>query len=404
MVENESNRLTIFIGIYNGIPYLDSLKQQLINQDHNEVPIVVVDNCSNDDSWNALQTWKQVFGSRLTLHRNPVNLGAGGSLDAALKSGLIKTEWFTTMHQDDFYLENHIEALIKEIDKDDPRVVAICTLMGSMDEKGITQPTPPRAAWLVSNTSQVDSFLLNLRTQALSWPTSAFRTKEFIQCFAPWHSPTFSDTETTLKLCGYGEFRYIQTETIKYRENPNSESHVINLLESTIGASIGLTRIFSSPEFAQVLSKVEERDRSDFYQELVASIKTRLGSSSLSDFVQILATEECCRTWSYSELQSSKSLAEVYASVGSEFSSTLIASQINERTPISNQDMEETLRIIANRKGEMILGRASIKNRNKVLIRNISKLPLSVRKRLFKIYVHLNSIKNPDYYWNIFWK
>ena len=213
----QTQELTVFIGIYNGEKYLESLQKQLLSQTYQDFHLVVIDNFSTDNSWEALAGWQAIFGEKLILRRNDMNLGSGGSLAKTLDSGLISTQWFTTIHQDDDYFTGHLEKLVETIQSSSDDVVAVCTGMASMDENSQSLPTPPRASWLVGDYSTPHSFLINLRTQTLSFPTTAFRTKEFSQCFRFWHSPTFSDTETTLLLCGHGEFRYISQETMRYR-------------------------------------------------------------------------------------------------------------------------------------------------------------------------------------------
>ncbi len=399
-----SQLLTVFLGIYNGTAYLDSLKNQLKSQTIKNFNLVVVDNCSQDSSWQKLQEWKEEFGEALTIHRNEENLGGGGSLDHALKIGLIKTPWLAMMHQDDFYLPNHIEVLTSSIECASPNVVGVCTAMASMDQDGSTQPSPPRAVWLIEDSSQVNSFLINLRLQAFSFPSAAVKTNEFLESFAHWHSPGFSDTETTLNLITRGELSYVKKETIKYRENPQSESHVVNSFESTISASLGLTRVFASKGFRVLLKKVEVDLRAKFFAELMSGIENRLTESSMANHLKILAAEECCYAWGYSELESNRFLSSTYAILGSNFTSSLLAKKSAIATPLLDQSLETALRTYSNQLGNTLFGRSTIKSKRNPLLKFISTFPLPVKMYLFKVYVKIRAIKQPDYYWNIFWK
>lgn len=399
-----SQLLTVFLGIHNGSTYLDSLKIQLKNQSVKDFDLVIVDNCSHDSSWQTLQAWKKEFGKTLTLHRNESNLGAGGSLDHALRIGLVSTPWFAMMHQDDFYLPNHIEVLTDAIQGASPNTVGVCTAMGSMDNNGSTQPSPPRALWLIDDSSQANSFLINLRLQAFSFPTAAVKTQDFLESFAHWHSPSFSDSETTLNLITRGELKYVKKETIKYRENPNSESHVVNSFESAIGASLGLTRVFTSKGFRDLLKKVENDLRAGFFAELMSGIENRLTESSMAHHLKILAAEECCYAWGYSELESNSFLSSVYATLGSNFTSSLLMGKSAISNSQVDQTLEKSLRSYSNQFGIASFGRSSISSKRNPLIRFSSNLPLPVKMHLFKLYVKLRAIKQPDYYWNIFWK
>jgi hypothetical protein len=308
------------------------------------------------------------------------------------------------MHQDDFYLPNHIEVLTDAIQGASPNTVGICTAMGSMDNNGSTQPSPPRALWLIDDSSQANSFLINLRLQAFSFPTAAVKTQDFLESFAHWHSPSFSDSETTLNLITRGELKYVKKETIKYRENPNSESHVVNSFESTIGASLGLTRVFTSKGFRDLLKKVENDLRARFFAELMSGIENRLTESSMAHHLKILAAEECCYAWGYSELESNSFLSSTYATLGSNFTSSLLMGKSAISNSQVDQTLEKSLRSYSNQFGIASFGRSSISSKRNPLIRFSSNLPLPAKMHLFKLYVKLRSIKQPDYYWNIFWK
>jgi glycosyltransferase involved in cell wall biosynthesis len=399
---SQTRNFTVFIGVYNGQKYLESLLSQLLSQSYQDFQLVVIDNASTDGSWAALADWPAIFGARLILHRNETNLGGGGSIAKAINSGLIKTDWFTMLHQDDDYFSGHLEKLVETIQDSPNDVVAVCTGMASMNENSQTIPTPPRASWLVEDYSTPSSFLINLRTQTLSFPTAAFRTQEFSKCFRFWHSPTFSDTETTLLLCGHGEFRYVLQETMRYRENPQSESHVVNSVEALLGATISLSRVFTSEEFRTVLSKVDHSQRDLFFNELMSSIEIRLRDSNLLYLVKILASEACCNAWEYKESQPSILLSEFYQAVNSRFTQTLLSNLSGEPIPEINKDLNEGLRILSGVLSQEVFNQHT--KRKSHINAIFGKLPLAIRIRIFRAYVRVLAIKQPNHYWNAFWK
>jgi hypothetical protein len=400
-----SKLLTVYLGVYNGEAYLDSLLEQLLNQTFQNFDLLIVDNASTDDTFKKLELWKEKFLSSITVVRNEINLGGAGSLDLVLKNGIIKTPWFATLHQDDFYLNNHLEVLNNEIEKAGTNVVAVCTLMRSMNEKGNVQETPPRAAWLVNSNNQIDDFLLNLRTQSLSFPSSAFHTETFLRCSAPWHSPTFGDTETTLNLLTHGNLKYIQKETMLYRENPTSESHVINQLQSKIGAGLGLARVFTKDEFKNLLNRVPDNIRSRFCLEVYSCIDIRVGDSALADFLKLLFVESCFQTWGHTESESVKIGMATYTAIDSKFTSELIARLSRKESSSKNELLTRNLMEFSNQFTTQLLmeyktSRPPLKSMKKFF----NLMPLTIRKTLFRFYVHLRAIKQPNYHWNIFWR
>lgn len=397
-----SGKVTLFLGVFNGEKYLPTIIKQIESQTYQDFKLLIVDNSSTDNSFQLLLDWKKRFGERMNLLKNDSNLGGGGSMNRVLSEHLIDTEWFLMIHQDDHYLPDHVEVLAKAINDSPADVIAICTSMGTLSGNGNKVSGYPRGLWLVDDFSNVSSFLINLRFQTLSWPSSAFRVKEFSQCFRYWHSPAFSDTETTLYLCGYGEFRYIAKETMLYRENPMSESHVVNSLERVVVNSIGLNRVLTSVEFKTVLKNVRKNDRAKFYSELISSIEVRIPENNLRHFLQVVATEECCRAWDYEESVSTGALADVYSAVHAEFSAQLLyrTAELDSRQPTS--DLKQALSELS---GVRLNAVTPLASTNYSTLRSLmSILPLKIRMHLFRIYVRIRGLKQPNYYWNAFWR
>jgi hypothetical protein len=399
---------SVFVGVYQGVRYLDSVLEQLKSQTDQNFEIIVVDNASIDDSWNLVQGWQEIFGSRIKLVRNKNNLGGGGSLYKSLRSNLITTTWFTAFHQDDFYLPNHVMELRKAILNCEEDEIAVFTSMGSMQNTGETQAAHPRISWLTADNSAGSAFLLNLRSQALSWPSTAFKTEDFKKCFRSWHNPAFSDTETTLLMCGHGRFKRILKETMRYRENPLSESHVVGDVESILSVGISLSRVLNSLEFKTILDSIDVKERSNFYLEMISALEVRLGKSPLNFFLKILTTEHCTQVWNFADPTSTSVLATDYEAMGSKFTSNLLRTmaQIDSEVEVgdSRQELKDALEFLADQRAtELLLTNIVVgsKNRSKIVL---SILPLRLRIIIFRLYVRARAIKHPEYIWNTRWK
>jgi glycosyltransferase involved in cell wall biosynthesis len=407
---NETSDTTfgVFVGVYDGEPYLDSVLEQLRSQTDQNFKIVLLDNASSDNSWDLVQRWQEIFGSRIILARNDNNLGGGGSLYKALQSELVSTDWFTAFHQDDFYLPNHILELRKAISTCKEDEIAVFTSMGSIQNSGKTQASHPRISWLAEDNSIESAFLLNLRSHALPWPSTAFKTEEFKKCFRSWHNPAFVDTEVALLLCGHGRFKSILKETMRYRENPLSESHVVGKIESILSVSISLSRVFNSSEFKTILDGIDIKDRGNFYLEMISALEVRLGKSPLNTFLKILTTERCAQVWNFTDSTSVSVLATNYEAMGSKFTSNLLNSLVpGEReyeVADSTQELKGALEFLADQRAtELLLTNMVVgsKNPNKIIL---GALPLRLRVIIFRFYVRARAIKQPDYIWNTRWR
>lgn len=287
--EPEKFGIGIFLGVYNGLTYLSSLKSQLLNQTSQNFHLVVVDNNSTDGSFEIIKEWSQSFASRITIVRNTINLGGSGTLLNSLD--LIKTNWFTAFHQDDFYKPEHIEVLLSEINKSPDCVIAISTVMASMEADGTKIGTIPRSSMFAKSNHPVSAFLQNLQIHSVPWPATAFKREVFEMSQALWHNTAFPDTEQILRMCAYGEFITIEKETMYYRENPFSESHTVMSNQSELGTVLSLFRVFGSSEFKIITSQLNANEIELFGIELINAIDFRLKESAFGGFLSLYAIE-----------------------------------------------------------------------------------------------------------------
>jgi hypothetical protein len=189
--------------------------------------------------------------------------------------------------------------------------------MGSMTNSGKIMNSKPRVNWFSPNLDQPGQFLQNLRAQTVPFPATAFRLNVFKQTKVPIHSASFSDTEQTLKMLGYGRFVSSQTETMLYRENPNSESHVLNEKERIIGAAVALTRVFCSNEFDAILEIVDRSKREVFANQLIKALMHRVPKGDLLTVLENIALEQMTLKWGYSQKKISHLLGSNYATQSS---------------------------------------------------------------------------------------
>jgi len=333
-MSTKKHNLTLYLGIYNGKKYIDSLLKQILSQEYQKFNILVVDNNSSDQSEKMFGNWKKIYKSNFQFVKNTMNYGGHGSLFKNMDK--IQTPWFCTLHQDDFYKPNHTKTISELISASKNNTVGVSTTMGSMSNSGKILNSKPRVTWFASNLDEPGQFLQNLKAQTVPFPASAFNLSIFKKTVVPFHSPTFSDTEQTLRMLGYGRFIFSQKETMYYRENPNSESHVLNLKERTIGAAVALSRVFNSNEFELILNKVSENKRNLFAAQLMESLSHRIPHSDLLTTTQTIALERMIIKWGYGEKELSFTLGNNYANLSSELAVGIINNLSNNKIKIKN--------------------------------------------------------------------
>jgi glycosyltransferase involved in cell wall biosynthesis len=282
--------VTVVLGIHNGEKYLESLFNQIENQDSRNFNLLLVDNASKDKSFNIIKDWpKKLTNIDVQVIRNPKNLGAGGSLN--LNLDLIDTPWFITMHQDDFYKSNHISVLLALINQAGDEISGASATMGSMTNEGKKMKPFPRSTWFGSELDKYGQFLQNIKSQSIPFPCTAFKTDIYKKTRVLIHNPSFSDTEQTLKMLCHGKFLVTNEETMLYRENPISESHSLNGNEREIGAYLGLNRVFASKLFVEFIQALDRDKSFDYLQLLNGAIEERIKDSKLQQVLQISLLE-----------------------------------------------------------------------------------------------------------------
>ena len=303
--------VTLYLGFYKGEKYLESLFNQIQSQDNQNFKILVVDNNSPNVTKKMFKDWEKVYKDKFKFIQNNNNYGSHGSLFKNLNN--ISTPWFCTLHQDDFYKPNHVSTIINLIAKGGEDIVGVSTTMGSMNNSGKIMNSKPRVNWFSPNLDQPGQFLQNLKAQAVPFPATAFKLNVFKQTKVPIHSASFSDTEQTLRMLGYGRFVSSQIETMLYRENPNSESHVLNEKESITGAAVALTRVFCSNEFDTILEIVDRSKREAFAHQLIKALTHRVPKGDLLNVLENIALEQMISKWGYSQKKISRLLGSNYA-------------------------------------------------------------------------------------------
>jgi len=303
--------VTVFLGIYNGEKYLESLFNQIENQDSRNFNLLLVDNASKDKSFNIIKDWpKKLTNIDVQVIRNPKNLGAGGSLN--LNLDLINTPWFITMHQDDFYKSNHISVLLALINQAGDEISGASATMGSMTNEGKKMKPFPRSTWFGSELDKYGQFLQSIKSQSIPFPCTAFKTDVYKKTRVLIHNPSFSDTEQTLKMLCHGKFLVTNEETMLYRENPISESHSLNENEREIGAYLGLNRVFASKLFVEFIQALDRDKLFDYLQLLNGAIEERIKDSKLQQVLQINLLENLLESIGYEHKELMKILSNKY--------------------------------------------------------------------------------------------
>lgn len=293
-----TSELTAFLGLFNAEPFFKQIELNVMSQNQVGVHWLIVDNNSADSSWEFAKSLAGKLQGPVTLVRNVMNIGGVGSLIAALD--LAKGSWVATLHQDDAYYSNHLDELRKTIQLSRIDSVMVTTNMDSLKHKGLKGSRVPRANLLMQDKANVDVLLAHLRFHALPFPAAAFKSEPLASVPIGWHDNSFPDTELVCKLAALGSFKSSPVATMAYRENPLSESHILQTEERLKGQMLGLLRVFGSSEFKLIANSIEDDVRDAFFTHAAESVEIRLGRNEESRLTRRFLAEILAVEWNYS--------------------------------------------------------------------------------------------------------
>jgi glycosyltransferase involved in cell wall biosynthesis len=282
----------IFLGLYNSAPFFGKIEKWLPSIEAKASTILIVDNASTDGTWNwARETLAPLLSNAtVVLVRNSVNLGAWGSLLVNLDF-LSSAEWVMTLHQDDEYSPNHLEEHLKIMNQASASLGMISSESRSFSPGG-KELSYPRGAWLLGpDASPADIFIGHLKNHSFPFSGASFRVEMLSSIPILWHSTAFPDTEMVLRAIPRWSFHYISRATVRYLENPKSESHALSQGQRELGSFLALVRVFRSQEFSNLLRGLEALELKDFAVGVNSALRIRLTDVTLLGLIQVIAQE-----------------------------------------------------------------------------------------------------------------
>ncbi len=112
---NNSPLISIALCTFNGAKFLKEQLDSLIFQSYLNLEIVIVDDCSTDNTVNILRSYELRFNN-ISVYINESNIGINKSFSKAI--GLCHGEFIAISDQDDIWFPNKLETALEFIDND----------------------------------------------------------------------------------------------------------------------------------------------------------------------------------------------------------------------------------------------------------------------------------------------
>ena len=124
--------VSIVLPTFNGSKYLSQSIESIIGQTFNDWELIIVDDCSTDNTWEIACTYAKL-DSRIRVLHNEKNMKLPKSLNIGFREA--KGDLFTWTSDDNYYYENAVELMKKELDTS-PRCIMVRASMDLVDSKG----------------------------------------------------------------------------------------------------------------------------------------------------------------------------------------------------------------------------------------------------------------------------
>jgi glycosyltransferase involved in cell wall biosynthesis len=316
-------RLTVFIGIYNAMPFISDLLSSLGNQNWTaDVHLLLVDNASTDGSWQLLKESLLELPCQVTLVSNRVNLGALGSIYR--NADLIKSEWMTFIHQDDLYLPNFLKSCLREIEV--LRSEKVSTI--SFDYFTVAGKEPashsPNPTWFAKGWPAHVAFLENLSNHSVPWPCTVFKSEYLLESPVPFHSSAFLDTEIALNQVTAGRHLYVSEKVMNYRIHGESGSHSLPSGEAEILRSTSILRVANSKDFAELVRTIPVSEQATWMSDVILAAEGYVESMNLKNLLRLSIAEAIVLALDYRNPSCNQILAAALDSIGAKGSARLM--------------------------------------------------------------------------------
>lgn len=126
----DNPKVSIIIPVYNGEKYLKETIESCVKQNYENIEIVIIDDCSNDNSENIALSFKN---SKIRFSRNKSNLGINKTVNNGIKSS--EGDYVLGLGQDDILPYDHITNMINEFDDETAFIYCNSTIIDSYGEE-----------------------------------------------------------------------------------------------------------------------------------------------------------------------------------------------------------------------------------------------------------------------------
>ena len=206
--------VSVLMPAYNAGLYISEAIQSIINQTYTDRELIIIDDCSTDDTWDIISQYGQK-DKRIIALQNKENLWIAGNRNKLLE----QAKWEYIMRQDaddisfDYRMQKQLEQMI--LDKD---IWIIWWTLEVFDENGIIWDRK-----YSNDNDQLHKSIFRYSPVAQPWSMVRKSVLEKIGIFDIYYPPA-EDLDLSFRIWIHYKFANLDQKVIRYRENKNNST------------------------------------------------------------------------------------------------------------------------------------------------------------------------------------
>ena len=207
-MQKSNSLVSIAMATYNGAKYIEEQLQSIIHQTYSNLEIVIVDDCSKDNTVEIVEQYQQEYPF-IRLYVNEQNSGVTKTFETAIQE--CSGEFIAISDQDDIWELNKIEILVNEIGEHD----AVYSNSLLVDASG---QSLNKSFTTIMNMKTYYSGAPFLLSNSVPGHTILMK-QEFVQNILPFPPKMLFDLWIGFCAAGNNGIKFVDKTLVKYRQH-----------------------------------------------------------------------------------------------------------------------------------------------------------------------------------------
>ncbi len=254
--ESNPPLVSVLVACFNQARYVEECLDSVLNQTYENTELIIIDDCSQDDSASVIQQWLVTHNFKATFVRHQQNQGVCKTFNAALHRASGK--YICVLAADDVYLPHKIDHQVRIMETLPPKVGVVYSDAWQMDVDG-----NPLAENFIEAHRRFQVmpegclFPVLLEGNFIPAPATMIR-RECFETVGPYDEELiYEDFDMWLRIARHYDFAFSPAVSAKYRIVPESVTRVV--LRNGTAALKSEFRIFEKLMRGNELNQDERR-------------------------------------------------------------------------------------------------------------------------------------------------